>query len=181
MPFWCFLSTTSLFQTSFHLSFSLRFRRLLLSSHLCGKALMGISGTSTAKLHIKKEWSHKGFPFLTACGNPQICSCSRKFYTSCGNKKSAKRLPCLYMVSSDTRYNPKQRMPRISHREPEPAAGTSGADISGMSCLSPFPIYRYRIKINYGIILTQHLVSCQLNNTISSVFSLCISLLQKIF
>lgn len=33
---------------------------------------------------------------------------------------------------------------------------------------------RHRIKINYGIILAQHLVSCQLNNTISSVFSLSI-------
>jgi len=30
---------------------------------------------------------------------------------------------------------------------------------------------RHRIKINYGIILAQHLVFCQLNNTISSVFS----------
>lgn len=33
---------------------------------------------------------------------------------------------------------------------------------------------RHRIKINYGIILAQHLVFCQLNNTISSIFSLSI-------
>ena len=44
--------------------------------------------------------------------------------------------------------------------------GTRSADISGMSCLSPFPVYRYRIKINYGTILTQYLVSCQLDYTI---------------
>ena len=25
-----------------------------------------------------------------------------------------------------------------------------------MSCLSPFPVYRFRIKINYGSILTQY-------------------------
>ena len=35
-----------------------------------------------------------------------------------------------------------------------------------MSCLSPFPVYRFRIKINYGSILTQYLVSCQLEYTI---------------
>lgn len=44
--------------------------------------------------------------------------------------------------------------------------GTRPADISGMSCLSPFPVYRCRIKINYGSILTQYLVSCQLDYTI---------------
>ena len=44
--------------------------------------------------------------------------------------------------------------------------GTRPADISGMSCLSPFPVYRFRIKINYGSILTQYLVSCQLEYTI---------------
>ena len=126
-------------------------------------------------------------PFLTACGNPQICSCSRKFYTSCGNKKSAKRLPCLYMVSSDTTYNPKQRMPRLSSIQaaPEPAAcgkcGCSGYFHTGYTIVFPPFTDRHRIKIHYVIILAQHLVFCQLNNTISSVFSLCISLLQKIF
>ena len=50
------------------------------------------------------------------------------------------------------------------------ALGTRFTDISGMFCLSLFPVYRYRIKINYGIILAQHLVFCQLNNAISSVF-----------
>lgn len=49
--------------------------------------------------------------------------------------------------------------------------GTRPADISGMSCLSPFPVYRCRIKINYGSILTQHLVSCQLDYTIYLIFS----------
>ena len=35
-----------------------------------------------------------------------------------------------------------------------------------MSCLSPFPVYMFRIKINYGSILTQYIVSCQLRYTI---------------
>lgn len=38
---------------------------------------------------------------------------------------------------------------------------------------------RHRIKINYGIILAQHLVFCQPNNTISSVFSLSIFVRKK--
>lgn len=54
--------------------------------------------------------------------------------------------------------------------------GTRSADISGMSCLSPFPVYRCRIKINYGFILTQYLVSCQLDYTIYPSVSLHFSL-----
>ena len=119
-------------------------------------------------------------PFLTACGDPQICFCSRQLCTYRRNKKSAKRLPCLYMVSSDTTYNPKQRMPRPSSIQaaPEPAAcgkcGCSGYFHTGYTIVFPPFTDRHRIKINYGIILAQHLVSCQLNNTIYSVFSLSI-------
>lgn len=81
------------------------------------------------------------------------------------------------MVSSDTTYNPKQRMPRPSSIQavPEPAAygkcGCSGYFHTGYTIVFPSFTDRHRIKINYGIILAQHLVFCQLNNTISSVFS----------
>ena len=85
------------------------------------------------------------------------------------------------MVSSDTAYNLKQRMPRSSRWEPEPAGWCVGADISGISSLSPFPVCRYRIKINYGFILTQYLVSCQLKHTIYALFVFLIFLLRKIF
>ena len=59
--------------------------------------------------------------------------------------------------------------------------GTRSADISGMSCLSPFPVYRCRIKINYGFILTQYLVSCQLEYTIYSISFCCYFHLFKFF
>ena len=124
-------------------------------------------------------------PFLTACGDPQICFRFRQLCTYRRNKKSAKRLPCLYMVSSDTTYNPKQRMPRPSSIQaaPEPAAcgkcGCSGYFHTGYTIVFPPFTDRHRIKINYGIILAQHLVSCQLNNTISSVFSLSIFVRKK--
>ena len=129
---------------------------------------MGISGN-------KKGMVLKGFPFLTACGDPQICFRSRLLCTCRRNKKSAKRLPCSYMVSSDTTYNPKQRMLRPSSIQaaPEPAAygkcGCSGYFHTGYIIVFPPFTDRHRIKINYGIIIAQHLVSCQLNNTISSV------------
>lgn len=45
-----------------------------------------------------------------------------------------------------------------------------------ISHIIPILTDRHRIKINYGIILAQHLVFCQLDNTISSIFG---SLLQK--
>ena len=129
-------------------------------------------------LRTKKGMVLKGFPFLTACGDPQICFCSRLLCTYRRNKKSAKRLPCLYMVSSDTTYNLKQRMPRFSKKKPEPAAcgkyGCSGYFHTGLAILFLFFTDRHRIKINYGIILAQYLVSCQLNNTISSIFSLSV-------
>ena len=131
-------------------------------------------------LRTKKGMVLKGFPFHTACGDPQICSCSQLLCTYLRNKKSAKRLPCLYMVSSDTTYNPKQRMPRPSSIQaaPEPAAcgkcGCSGYFHTGYTIVFPPFADRHRIKINYGIILAQHLVFCQLNNTISSVFSFSI-------
>lgn len=126
-------------------------------------------------LRTKKGMVLKGFPFLTACGDPQICFCSRLLCTYRRNKKSAKRLPCLYMVSSDTTYNLKQRMPRFSKKEPEPAAcgkyGCSGYFYTGLAILFLFFTDRHRIKINYGIIIAQYIVSCQLNNTISFVFT----------
>ena len=128
-------------------------------------------------LRTKKGMVLKGFPFLTACGDPQTCFCSRLLCTYRRNKKSAKRLPCLYMVSSGTTYNPKQRMPRPSSIQavPEPAAygkcGCSGYFHTGYTIVFPSFTDRHRIKINYEIILAQHLVFCQLNNTISSVFS----------
>ena len=81
-------------------------------------------------------------PFLTACGDPQICFRFRQLCTYRRNKKSAKRLPCLYMVSSDTTYNPKQRMPRPSSIQaaPEPAAcgkcGCSGYFHTGYPIIS---------------------------------------------
>lgn len=100
-------------------------------------------------------------------------------------KKSAKRLPCLYMVSSDTTYNLKQRMPRFSKKKPEPAVcgkyGCSGYFYTGLAILFLFFTDRHRIKINYGIILAQYLVSCQLNNTISSVFNPCFFTLKIYF
>ena len=126
--------------------------------------------------HKKRNGSQS--PFLTACGDPQICSRFRQLCTYRRNKKSAKRLPCLYMVSSDTTYNPKQRMPRFSKKKPEPAAcgkyGCSGYFHTELAILFLFFTDRHRIKINYGIILAQYLVSCQLNNTISSIFSLSV-------
>ena len=131
-------------------------------------------------LRTKKGMVLKGFPFHTACGVPQICFCSRQLCTYLRNKKSAKRLPCLYMVSSDTTYNPKQRMPRPSSIQaaPEPAAcgkcGCSGYLHTGYTIVFPPFTDRHRIKINYGIILAQHLVFCQLNNTISSIFNLSV-------
>lgn len=129
---------------------------------------MGISGN-------KKGMVLKRFPFHTACGDPQIRSCPWQLCTCRRNKKSAKRLPCSYMVSSDTTYNPKQRMLRPSSIQaaPEPAAygkcGCSGYFHTGYIIVFPPFTDRHRIKINYGIIIAQHLVSCQLNNTISSV------------
>lgn len=59
--------------------------------------------------------------------------------------------------------------------------GTRSADISGMSCLSPFPVYRCSIKINYGSILTQHLVLCQLDYTIYLIFGSLLFFFWKIF
>ena len=56
--------------------------------------------------------------------------------------------------------------PGSPKKEPEPAGWHAACGHIGMSCLSPFPVYRCRIKINYGSILTQHLVSCQLDYTI---------------
>ena len=94
---------------SFHLSFSLRLRRHFYPAAYADKALVGIYVN-------KKGMAFLRFPFHTACGDPQICFCPWQFYTSCGNKKSAKRLPCLCMVSSDTTYNLKQRMPRFSQK-----------------------------------------------------------------
>ena len=52
--------------------------------------------------------------------------------------------------------------------------GCSGYFHTGYTIVFPPFTDRHRIKINYGIILAQHLVSCQLNNTISSVFSLSV-------
>ena len=131
---------------------------------------MGISGN-------KKGMVLKRFPFHTACGDPQIRSCPWQLCTCRRNKKSAKRLPCSYMVSSDTTYNPKQRMLRPSSIQaaPEPAAygkcGCSGYFHTGYIIVFPPFTDRHRIKINYGIIIAQYIVSCQLNNTISFVFT----------
>ena len=93
--------------------FSLRLRRLFLSSRLCGQALMGISGNKKGMAldgfhSILRVAIHKSFLSLTVIH-------------ILWKQKSAKRLPCLYMVSSDTTYNLKQRMPRFSKKEPEPA------------------------------------------------------------
>ena len=89
------------------------------------------------------------------------------------------------MVSSDTTYNHKQRMPRFSKKEPEPAAcgkyGYSGFFHTGLAILFLFFTDRHRIKINYGIILAQHLVFCQLNNTISSIFNPYFYILNNLF
>ena len=82
----------------------------------------------------------------------------------------------IYTSYTDQVENLKQRMPRFSKKKPEPAAcgkyGCSGYFHTGLAILFLFFTDRHRIKINYGIILAQYLVSCQLNNTISSVFYL---------
>ncbi|GFI45681.1 hypothetical protein IMSAGC019_00994 [Lachnospiraceae bacterium] len=88
-------------------------------------------------------------------------------------QKSAKRLPCLYMVSSDTTYNLKQRMPRFSRK----GAGTCRFPrrCGYIGYIQPVPVPRLQvsIKINYGFILTQYLVSCQLEYTIYSISFCC--------
>ena len=132
-------------------------------------------------LRTKKGMVLKGFPFLTACGDPQICFCSRLLCTYRRNKKSAKRLPCLYMVSSDTTYNLKQRMPRFSRK----GAGTCRFPrrCGYIGYIQPVPVPRLQvsIKINYGFILTQYLVSCQLEYTIYSMSFCCYFHLFKFF
>ena len=132
-------------------------------------------------LRTKKGMVLKGFPFLTACGDPQTCFCSRLLCTYRRNKKSAKRLPCLYMVSSDTTYNLKQRMPRFSRK----GAGTCRFPrrCGYIGYIQPVPVPRLQvsIKINYGFILTQYLVSCQLEYTIYSISFCCYFHLFKFF
>ena len=129
----------------------------------------------------KKGMVLKGVPFHTACGDPQICSCSRQLFTYRRNKKSAKRLPCLYMVSSDTTYNLKQRMPRFSRK----GAGTCRFPrrCGYIGYIQPVPVPRLQvsIKINYGFILTQYLVSCQLEYTIYSISFCCYFYLFKFY
>ena len=48
-------------------------------------------------------------------------------------------------------------------------------------CPACVPVYRCRIKINYGSILTQYLVLCQLDYTIYSIFIFSAFFLLKIF
>lgn len=124
-------------------------------------------------LRTKKGMVLKGFPFLTACGDPQICFCSRLLCTYRRNKKSAKRLPCLYMVSSDTTYNLKQRMPRFSRKGAGTCRFPRRCGHIGYVLPVPVPRLQVSIKINYGFILTQYLVSCQLEYTIYSISFCC--------
>ena len=85
------------------------------------------------------------------------------------------------MVSSDTTYNLKQRMPRFSRK----GAGTCRFPrrCGYIGYIQPVPVPRLQvsIKINYGFILTQYLVSCQLKHTIYIPFVSLIFLLRKIF
>ena len=77
-------------------------------------------------------------------------------------------------TAPDTKYNHKQRM----HPGPslQGSTGTCGLRKAGrhIGYVLPLPVphNRSRIKINYGFILAQYLVSCQLDNTISITFYL---------
>ncbi len=102
-------------------------------------------------------------------------------FTHSAETKSTKRLPCLYMVSSDTTYNLKQRMPRFSKKEPEPAGCPGGCGHIGYVLPVPVPRLQVSIKINYGFILTQYLVSCQLKYTIYSISFCCFFNPEKFF
>ena len=85
------------------------------------------------------------------------------------------------MVSSDTTYNLKQRMPRFSRK----GAGTCRFPrrCGYIGYIQPVPVPRLQvsIKINYGFILTQYLVSCQLEYTIYSISFCCYFHLFKFF
>ena len=153
--------------------FSLRLRRLFLSSRLCGQALMGISGN-------KKGMALDGFHSILRVAIHKSVFVPYS-YTHPVETKSAKRLPCLYMVSSDTTYNLKQRMPRFSRK----GAGTCRFPrrCGYIGYIQPVPVPRLQvsIKINYGFILTQYLVSCQLEYTIYSISFCCYFHLFKFF
>ena len=146
--------------------FSLRLRRLFLSSRLCGQSPHG-------HFWQQKRNGPRRFPFHTACGDPQICSCPRQSRTSAETKKVPKdcHVYTWYPLTLLTILNNVCPGSPVGSRNLP--VGTRPADISGMSCLSPFPVYRCRIKINYGFILTQYLVSCQLDYTIYPI-SICL-------
>ena len=143
-----------------------------------GKAHPGISGMFTAQ---KKEWSHTGFHSLLRVALPQINFLSPASLSE--NKKMPKDCHAASEKSSvlpdartapDTKYNHKQRM----HPGPslQGSTGTCGLRKAGrhIGYVLPLPVphNRSRIKINYGFILAQYLVSCQLDNTISITFYL---------
>ena len=138
---------------SFHLSSSLRLRRHFYPAAYADKALVGIYGNKKGMALLKVSIPYCVWRSTNLFLSLSVLHILRK-------QKSAKRLPCSCMVSSDTTYNHKQRMPRFSQK------GSRNLPVAPEGILSPFPVYRLRIKINYGSILTQYLVSCQLEYTI---------------
>ena len=125
-------------------------------------------------LRIKKGMVLKEFPFHTACGDPQICFFPRMLCTCRRNKKVPKDchaytwypLTLLTILNSVCPGSPKR---------------SRNLPVAPKTVLSPFPIYRFRIKINYGLILTQYLVSCQLKYTIYSISFCCFFNPEKFF
>ena len=73
-------------------------------------------------------------------------------------QKSAKRLPCPCMVSSDTTYNHKQRMPRFSIKEPEPAGCSGGCGHIGY--VLPVPVPRIQVSHKNQLRLYLNTISC---------------------
>ncbi len=138
----------------------------LLSSRSCGKALVGISGN-------KKGMALKGFHSILRV----VIHKSVFVPDSLTHPAETKKVPkdchvyTWYPLTLLTILNNVCPGSPVGSRNLP--VGTRPADISGMSCLSPFPVYRCRIKINYGFILTQYLVSCQLDYTIYPI-SICL-------
>ncbi len=121
----------------------------LLSSRSCGKALVGISGN-------KKGMALKGFHSILRV----VIHKSVFVPDSLTHPAETKKVPkdchvyTWYPLTLLTILNNVCPGSPVGSRNLP--VGTRPADISGMSCLSPFPVYRCRIKINYGSILTQY-------------------------
>ena len=131
--------------------FSLRLRRLFLSSRLCGQSPHG-------HFWQQKRNGPRRFPFHTACGDPQICSCPRQPRTSAETKKVPKDCHVLawYPLTLLTILN--SVCPGSPQKEPEPAGCLGGCGHIGY--VLPVPVPRIQVSHKNQLRVYINTISC---------------------